>query len=101
MSKKIEILTEEEGRKRAYFHCEGCGSPHAVYIDGKGKPTWSFNGSVEKPTFKPSVLCRWTEGENHTPKICHSFVTDGKIQYLNDCTHHLAGKTIELIDFEL
>ncbi len=34
--------------------------------------------------------------------ICHSFVgssdgsTPGKIQFLNDCTHALAGKTVDL-----
>lgn len=32
-------------------------------------------------------------------EICHSFVTGGKIRYLNDCTHHLKGKTVELLDF--
>lgn len=27
---------------------------------------------------------------------CHSFVTDGRIQFLGDCTHDLAGKTVDL-----
>ena len=30
---------------------------------------------------------------------CHSFIRDGKIQYLNDCTHEFAGKTVELPDY--
>ena len=34
------------------------------------------------------------------PFTCHSFVTDGKIQYLNDCTHEYAGQTIELEDIK-
>jgi hypothetical protein len=29
---------------------------------------------------------------------CHSFVTNGKIQFLADCTHKLAGQTVELPD---
>jgi hypothetical protein len=27
---------------------------------------------------------------------CHSFITDGKIEFLSDCTHSLAGQTVEL-----
>ena len=27
---------------------------------------------------------------------CHSFVTDGRIQFLADCTHPLAGQTVDL-----
>ena len=30
--------------------------------------------------------------------VCHSFVTDGRIQFLGDCTHDLAGHTVELPD---
>lgn len=32
----------------------------------------------------------------HVTFCCHSFVTNGKIQFLNDCTHDLKGQTIEL-----
>ena len=31
---------------------------------------------------------------------CHSFVTDGRIQYLDDCTHELRGQTIDLPDIK-
>jgi hypothetical protein len=27
---------------------------------------------------------------------CHSFVVDGQIQFLGDCTHKLAGQTVPL-----
>jgi hypothetical protein len=30
------------------------------------------------------------------PVVCHSFVTDGRIQFLEDCTHELAGQTVDL-----
>ena len=33
-------------------------------------------------------------------KVCHSFVTNGRIQYLGDCTHKLAGQTVDLPDWE-
>ena len=28
--------------------------------------------------------------------VCHSFVTDGRIQFLGDCTHKLAGQTVNI-----
>jgi len=40
----------------------------------------------------------WEQTKVH--KVCHSFVTDGNIQYLGDCTHELAGQTIELPEFK-
>lgn len=56
---------------------------------------WSFNGNYERPTFSPSIKVEI--GHYPDPSdICHSFVTDGKIKYLNDCTHELAEKTIDL-----
>ena len=30
---------------------------------------------------------------------CHTFVTDGRIQFLGDCTHALAGQTVDLPDW--
>lgn len=28
--------------------------------------------------------------------VCHSFVTAGRIEFLPDCTHALAGQTVDL-----
>ena len=52
---------------------------------------WQFNGDVERPTFTPSVLERYGDSE-----VNHYFVTDGRIQFLADCTHELAGQTVDL-----
>jgi hypothetical protein len=44
--------------------------------------------------------CNFTErtGQESEFKcsVCHSFVTDGRIQFLGDCTHALAGQTVDL-----
>lgn len=97
-----------------WFDCPGCGARHKV--DGR----WSFNGDVDKPTFRPSFLAStghyvnngakgncWCDYEERTGEEspfecgrCHSFVTDGKIQFLNDSTHDLAGQTVELPEIE-
>lgn len=34
-------------------------------------------------------------------KICHSFIKDGMIQFLGDCTHELKGKTVKLPEVEI
>jgi hypothetical protein len=88
----------EEGL--ATFMCPGCDSAHAVRIEGPH--AWGFNGDFDKPTLTPSVLVRgggvggkpWGE-----PGVCHSFVRDGRIEFLGDCTHALAGRTVDLSDF--
>lgn len=76
------------------FWCPGCKSYHGVWTE---KPNsrggkWSFNGDFIRPTFQPSILVH--EGER-TPR-CHSYVTDGQIQFLDDCGHALAGKTVRI-----
>lgn len=50
-----------------------------------------------EPTFeaiKARVRC-WRV-EKFPPHVCHSFVRDGRIEFLSDCTHALAGQTVEL-----
>ena len=32
------------------------------------------------------------------PYVCHSFVREGKIEFLGDCTHALKGQTVDLND---
>lgn len=81
---------------------------------------WTFNGDYDKPTFTPSILVRnghfsdhWKKGDpcwctfnrEHPDKAsftcirCHSFVTGGRIQFLDDCTHDLRGQTVDLQSF--
>lgn len=69
-------------------------------------PRWQWNGDANRPTFSPSILVTWgepsdVEGEFDDPakdqkRVCHSFVTDGRIQFLGDCTHQLKGQTVDL-----
>ena len=67
--------------------CPGCES--VVRIKG-----WVFDGNVEKPTFSPSVLTTMPDGDGSY--VCHSFIRNGKIEFLLDCTHALSGKTVDL-----
>lgn len=88
------------------FFCPGCKCGHSIHAKPAKSPyngaTWEFNGDYERPTFSPSVLVTRHElpgsGDVIGPRVCHSFVRDGKIQFLGDCDHELAGQTVELPD---
>lgn len=80
------------------FWCPGCKEAHQVWTDkADGVEPWGYNGNVDNPTVSPSVKVtmpnRTTMGVDD---ICHSFIRNGKIEFLSDCTHNLAGKTVEL-----
>lgn len=68
--------------------------------DRHNTPCWTWNGSIEKPTLKPSILSKVDFGENRESIICHSFVNDGKVQFLSDCSHEFAGQTLDLLDID-
>ncbi len=97
------------------FMCPGCNEPHAVRVAGPG--AWGFNCNNDAPTFTPSVLVtgmqtvrnadgswagEWVKDADGkcVPMRCHSYVTDGQIQFLTDCTHALAGQTVPLPDWK-
>ena len=83
-------------------------------------PVWGWNGSLDVPTVTPSILVRsghysgsgsescWCTYNKEHPEsaspfkctLCHSFITDGKIQFLPDSTHALSGQTVELPEWE-
>lgn len=81
------------------FRCPGCDDWHMVSPrkDGRG---WEWNGDRERPTLSPSILVTWTWGAERAERRCHSFVREGRIEFLSDCTHALAGQTVELAEIE-
>lgn len=105
--------------------CPGCGHKvintdwtppgYRRAVRAPGTAIWTFDGNLLRPTFMPSLL--WRSGhycgttpasdcamckhaaEHGLPSaccICHSWVRDGRIQFLPDCTHQLAGQTVDL-----
>lgn len=113
MSALSKVLRDAEGG-RLHFWCPGCSEMHGISIGEGPGPRWGWNGNADRPTFTPSILVTWTVSEppvtpenleeyrrcpwtqTKVKKVCHSFVTDGQIQFLDDCTHALAGKTVPL-----
>lgn len=107
MSQLSKLLRDQEdgrGGTQLAFQCPGCNARHAVGIGTGPGPRWGYNGNADKPTFTPSVKVTWPATPNaseefkewRTERVCHSFVTDGRIQFLGDCTHALAGQTVDL-----
>lgn len=91
------------------FWCPGCRTGHRIFIGEGPGPRWSFNGDYDRPTFRASVLVTWSEPSDDPDEfddpafdhkhVCHSFVTDGNIEFLADSTHGLGGQTVALKPF--
>lgn len=106
------------------FFCPGCKMTHHVWVGEGPGPRWTYNGDPVSPTFLPSIKVNTTRLDmtpseiddmfNNTktleereailstrrhPHVCHSYITNGWIQFLTDCTHHLAGQTVQIPDF--
>jgi len=62
--------------------------------DGTG--CWTWNGSSDAPTLRPSVLTQYNGADRQWR--CHSWINDGKVQFLSDCSHELVGQTVDLLD---
>lgn len=92
MCNVISLFSTNNTKTGFTFWCEGCEGYHGVWVFKPNEITnakWSWNGNLIHPTFSPSLVI------NGKYK-CHSFIRDGYIQYLTDCTHSLAGQTIQL-----
>lgn len=74
-------------RGRLVIYCPGCEDTHQMPVEAGHSCRWQWNGSLDRPTLQPSV---------HVIGRCHSWINDGKIQFLSDCTHKLAGQTVPL-----
>ena len=96
MENKKPVVVVSSFGKTTYiaFYCRGCHARHSVKSSGAGLG-WEFNGDTIKPTITPSIMVNRAR-KNKLNHVCHSFVTDGKIQYLSDCTHRFAGQTVDL-----
>lgn len=112
------FLVKKDGRIAHY--CPACDELHFFAIEEPFKPgqRWEYNGNAEKPSFSPSMLIRtghyvdrpgWSNkpgdcaicdagGDYGTCGICHYFLKDGRIEYLSDSTHKLAGVRVPLVE---
>ncbi|WP_336152118.1 DUF6527 family protein [Acinetobacter sp. 99] len=84
-----------ESNEIYFIECPGCKYLHPLHVGEQHKVRWEFDGNLERPTFSPSLLVNGGHANQ-----CHSFIRDGQIQFLSDCHHELAGKTVDLPEVE-
>lgn len=91
--------------------CPGCKCHHiiATVQPFSNGAKWTFNGDMEKPTFSPSLSVKtgsyacpgFIDPPGIPGVICHSNITNGMIQFVDDgTTHDLRGQTVELPDVD-
>lgn len=93
---KVEPIGEPyQGVQTFAFLCPGCADrdepDSRLHASHTFNSTWAYNGDGQNPTVSPSILLTGHDGH-----VCHSFIKDGKIQFLADCSHSLAGQTVDL-----
>lgn len=111
LSAKLRSVANN-GHAGLSFYCPGCRDYHVIAIGGPNHlgSQWSWDGNADAPTFSPSinvVIDVPAEGGGAYPRLTIklrrevrlSFVRAGRIEFLADCTHALAGQTVDLPDF--
>ena len=112
---KTALLTDRNGVTYLQFWCPGCDEAHGPIVARPNPvhPFWDWNGSRDQPTLSPSIRVSGTRPITNDerdrilagqyvepePRLCHSFVRNGQIEFLGDCTHHLKGQTVPIPDW--
>ena len=79
--------------------CPGCGVEHRFRVDAERYPdAWTFNGDFERPSFHPSMGSNLRGQYPELPR-CHSFLENGRWRFLEDSSHKLAGRIVEMVPF--
>jgi len=114
----LSPILYQSTKERIGFYCPGCEDMHILRIrtDSNVRPSWEYNGNHHYPTFNPSVDVKtghYVSGELQPPHCeecneaaierrptlcthCHSYVRNGTIEFLSDCTHKLVGQTVKI-----
>lgn len=70
------------------FWCPACKIAHSFKV-----PPWGFNDDMEKPTVDGSIYVMGVIDDKQGIR-CHLFITDGIIEYCDDCSHNMKGKKV-------
>lgn len=100
MTNESAVLRQSGVKGILWVMCPGCKMEHHIHTREAERvgPKWDFDGNYEAPTFSPSLLVTYTWGPEQKQNVCHSFIRKGFWEFLGDCTHEHAGKTIPLIN---
>lgn len=104
----MSVMTAIDGDHTStsyWMWCPACDD--AVRISN----AWDWNGSLEKPTFSPSIKTtgvQWATTDGFHKKghprvatgkqtVCHSYLTNGIWHFLGDCTHEHANEEMAMV----
>jgi Family of unknown function (DUF6527) len=104
---KLNAKFRLEDRIRYYHYCPACRCVHCIWVsDAPGH--WKFNGNLDSPTFTNSVKVTYNgkdadtvdeDGTRNPSSCCHYNITNGKIDFHNDCSHSMNNlKGVEIPD---
>jgi hypothetical protein len=96
----------EDGKVSYWMWCPACDDAVRISSD------WEWDGNLDAPTFSPSISVtgvQWdTSFKFHKPShekipaggtiVCHSFLRNGVWEFLEDCTHTMAGQHVPMVD---
>lgn len=94
----VECDTDEVEYLKLEFPCILKTRILPVVLKGKreGTKNWTWNGDVNFPTLRPSISTTQKIGDEII--VCHSFVNDGVVEFLNDSTHDKKGLKAPLLE---
>ncbi len=98
MSIQLSPVLEQTTNDHLGVYCRGCKMTHMLRVvpdpENSKTPKWQFNGDVNKPSFHPSYTARYSRDGKVI--VCHSWIKNGTMEYMGDCTHELRGQTVDL-----
>lgn len=98
---KVRIVYSPDNEIAGYcFLCPGCKMTHEFNVNPKfGTNVWKFNGNIDSPSFEPSLLVN-KDHQVEGVMQCHSWVTDGKIRFYDNCGHDLKNQIVDLFEIK-
>lgn len=98
---KVRIREYTKNPGVSYIFCTACQEFHSIHtkIPDVNGTIYNITGTLQQPTITPlvvRVIEKFNKSKHSADHICNGVVTEGQIRYLENCTHTLAGKSVEL-----
>ena len=97
-----EFKFDDKDIVACFVYCPACERSHRFIVvnEADQNHVWQFSGTEDLPTFTPSILVDSGPMRPGDPNhICHSYLTAGVWEFLNDSTHAMADQKIPMVDF--
>lgn len=90
----VEVLRLDGGGRMLVFECPACKCDHSFDVERPGS-RWTWNGDAMFPTVSPSLVVKLPRRGGGEQR-CHLFLRAGVVEFLSDCSHSLAGRSVRL-----